>query len=60
MTDEQLEVARRHIDYHTKEFGYAKPNVEFKKGYIEDLAAAGIASNSVDLIVYYHNYEPLC
>lgn len=51
MTDEQLAVARRHIDYHTGLFGYAEPNVEFRQGYIEDLVGAGIAENSVDLVV---------
>ena len=51
MTDEQLAVARRHIDYHTRKFGHAEPNVEFVHGYIEDLAAAGIESGSVDLVV---------
>ena len=51
MTDEQLEVARRHVDHHTERFGYSKPNVDFRKGFIEDLESAGIASDSVDLIV---------
>lgn len=51
MTEEQLDVARRHIDAHTITFGYAKPNVEFRHGYIEDLQSAGIADNSVDLVV---------
>ncbi|WP_079170816.1 MULTISPECIES: methyltransferase domain-containing protein [unclassified Streptomyces] len=49
MTDEQLAVARRHADWHAKEFGYA--NVEFRQGYIEDLAAAGVEDGSVDLVV---------
>ncbi|GAA2121296.1 methyltransferase domain-containing protein [Streptomyces synnematoformans] len=49
MTDEQLAVARRHLDFHADRFGYA--NVEFRQGYIEDLAAAGIADDSVDLVV---------
>lgn len=49
MTDEQLAVARRHLDYHEERFGYA--NVEFVQGYIEDLATAGIADDSVDLVV---------
>ncbi|MGW0734761.1 methyltransferase domain-containing protein [Streptomyces sp. NPDC002851] len=49
MTDEQLEVARRHLDWHAREFGYA--NVEFRQGYVEDLATAGIADDSVDLVV---------
>jgi arsenite methyltransferase len=51
MTDEQLDVARRHIDYHMKKFGYASPNVDFREGFMEDLAAAGIADNSIDLVV---------
>jgi len=51
MTGEQLDVARRHIGFHTEQFGYARPNVEFRHGYIEDLAAAGLPDNSVDLVV---------
>ena len=49
MTDEQLAVARRHQDYHAQKFGHA--NVDFRHGYIEDLAAAGIADASVDVVV---------
>ncbi|UGQ10476.1 methyltransferase domain-containing protein [Yinghuangia sp. ASG 101] len=49
MTDEQLAVARAHTDWHAERFGYA--NVEFRHGYVEDLAAAGIADASVDLVV---------
>jgi SAM-dependent methyltransferase len=51
MTEEQLAVARRHIDAHMATFGYARPNVEFRQGYIEDLAAAGLEDHSVDLVV---------
>ncbi|MBD2768043.1 methyltransferase domain-containing protein [Hymenobacter sp. BT664] len=51
MTEEQLVVARRHIEDHTQKFGYAQPNVEFRHGYIEDLGAAGLPDNSVDLVV---------
>ncbi|MDH4101131.1 MAG: methyltransferase domain-containing protein [Nitrospirota bacterium] len=51
MTDEQLEVARRHIDWQTDRFGYSKPNMEFHQGYIEDLAESGIADNSVDVVI---------
>ncbi len=51
MTEEQLEVARRHVDSQAKKFGYAKPNTEFLHGYIEDLKAAGIEDNSIDLVV---------
>ncbi|MDF1643639.1 MAG: methyltransferase domain-containing protein [Pseudomonadales bacterium] len=51
MTDEQLDVANRHIDYHTEKFGYAKPNVKFLKGYIEKLDELGLEDNSFDIIV---------
>ncbi|KAA9333353.1 methyltransferase domain-containing protein [Hymenobacter busanensis] len=51
MTEEQLAVARRHVEAHTARFGYQRPNVEFRHGYIEDLAAAGLDDNSVDLVV---------
>lgn len=51
MTDEQLEVARRHVDSQTEVFGFAKPNMEFHKGYIEDLKTIGIEDNSVDVVI---------
>lgn len=51
MTDEQLAVARRHVEFHTQKFGYRQPNVTFVRGYIEDLETAGIANESVDLVV---------
>lgn len=51
MTDEQLETARKHVAYHTKEFGYQKANIDFRQGFIEDLAAMDIADNSVDVVV---------
>ena len=51
MTDEQLEVANRHRDSMAKTFGFHKSNVEFKKGYIEDLDELGIASDSIDVVV---------
>lgn len=42
MTDQQLSVARAHVDEWTKTLGYAKPNMRFVAGMIEDLASAGI------------------
>lgn len=51
MTDEQLEVANRHIDYHTEKFGYAKPNVSFIKGNIERLDELDFEEGSFDLII---------
>ena len=47
----QLAVARQHVDYHTKKFGYSKPNVDFVFGYIEKLAEAGLKENTFDIVV---------
>ena len=51
MTEEQLDVAQRHIDSQMVTFGYAQPNVEFKHGYIENLFSLGLWDNSVDVVV---------
>ncbi len=51
MTDEQLDIARRNVDAQMARFGYSAPNVDFRKGYIEDLKGAGIADNSVDVVI---------
>jgi SAM-dependent methyltransferase len=51
MTDEQLDIAKRHVDGHMKRFGFLHSNVTFKKGYIEDLATLGIEDNSVDVVI---------
>jgi len=51
MTDEQLSVANQYVGWHMDKFGYKKPNVEFLKGYIEDLKTAGIEDNSVDIVI---------
>ena len=37
MTDEQLELANKYIDYHRDKNKFQKSNVVFKKGYIEEL-----------------------
>lgn len=51
MTAEQLEVARRHIDWHKKKFGYCCSNVSFIEGYIEELDKLGLEPGSFDVIV---------
>ena len=51
MTEEQLAVAREHQSYHAKEYGYAKSNIRFEHGIIEDLESLEIANNSVDVVV---------
>ena len=49
MNEDQLAVARRYQDEMAQKLGLA--NVEFRLGYIEDLAAAGIADASVDVVI---------
>ena len=51
MTDEQLDVARRHVHSQMEKFGFKKPNIEFRKGYVEDLAMAGIEDQSIDVVI---------
>ncbi len=51
MTPEQLAVAEKHQEYHREAFGYAKSNVEYKLGYIENLNELGLPDNSFDVVV---------
>lgn len=51
MTDEQLAVADRHVEYHREKFGYQRANTQFRKGYIERLDELDLADNSFDIIV---------
>lgn len=51
MTAEQLAVARRHHQTQAQRFGFTESNVDFREGYMEDLAALGIADHSVDVVV---------
>ena len=39
MTQAQLDVARRHRDYHAEQFGYSASNVDFIKGNIRTISA---------------------
>lgn len=53
MTDEQLAVARQHQSFHARQF-FDDPtasNVDFRKGFIEDLGSAGVEDASVDLVI---------
>lgn len=51
MTDEQLAVANRHVEFHQKAFGFSAPNVRFIKGELEQLDQLDLPDNSVDVIV---------
>lgn len=51
MTEEQLAIANKYIDYHKDKFGYSKSNVEFVKGNIEKLDELGLDYGSFDVII---------
>jgi SAM-dependent methyltransferase len=51
MTPEQINLARRHVAYHTRQFGYDRPNVDFLDGTIERLEEAGLEPETFDLVV---------
>ena len=51
MTEEQLNVAEAHREYHRQAFGFGRDNVEFRLGYIERLDELGLADASFDVAV---------
>ncbi len=51
MTDAQLDVARRHQDFHAEAFGHDKPNTVFLTGLIEELDKLGLEPGSFDIVV---------
>jgi len=51
MTDEQLDIAKKHVNWQMDKFGFNKSNVVFQKGYMEYLDEAGIADDSIDVII---------
>lgn len=53
MTDSQLKVARDTAQFHADKFfgDGAKPNTDFRKGFIEDLRSAGVEDHSVDVVI---------
>ena len=51
MTDEQLAVAEKYVEWHRERFGYASSNTRFLKGYIEKLPELDLPPSSFDVIV---------
>ncbi len=51
MTPEQIAVARAHVDWHTRKFGFKKSNVRFLDGYIEKLDQLDLKPGSFDIII---------
>ncbi|XXQ34923.1 Methyltransferase domain-containing protein [Plasmodiophora brassicae] len=50
MTEEQIEVARSNIAEFAANIQYA-PNVRFALGFIEDIRGAGVADESIDIVI---------
>ena len=46
-----MDVANKYVEYHAKQFGYLKPNTDFKLGEMERLSDLGIQENSIDIIM---------
>jgi SAM-dependent methyltransferase len=51
MTEEQLEVAAKHREFHREAFGFSRDNVDFRLGYIERLDALDLQDASFDVVV---------
>lgn len=51
MTDEQLDVANRHQDFHTNKFGFKKSNITFIKGFIEEMENLNLKDNYFDVVI---------
>nr|VFK13106.1 MAG: Ubiquinone/menaquinone biosynthesis C-methylase UbiE [Candidatus Kentron sp. LPFa]VFK29333.1 MAG: Ubiquinone/menaquinone biosynthesis C-methylase UbiE [Candidatus Kentron sp. LPFa] len=51
MTEKQIAVAEKHVDWHMNRFGYTRTNIDFREGYIEDIEAVGIEDNSIDVVI---------
>ena len=51
MTPEQLAIAREYQDFHAKEFGFKKSNVQFIQGDIDELDKLPFAEGYFDIIV---------
>jgi arsenite methyltransferase len=51
MTAQQIAVARRHLDSQMRRWSQLRPNLAFHLGRIEDLRAAGVEDDSMDVVV---------
>ena len=49
MNDDQLAIAEKYKTEMSQKWGYS--NVEFRKGYIEDLKSAGIEDKTIDIVI---------
>ena len=50
-SEEQLAVARRHEEYHQKQFGFERNNLHFLMGNINELNKVDVGNSEVDVVV---------
>lgn len=46
-----MDIANKYVGYHADQFGYSKPNTDFKLGEMERLADVGIQDSSMDILM---------
>ena len=46
-----MQVAQQNVGPYCDKLLYSRPNMEFREGHIEDLAGAGIANESIDIVI---------
>lgn len=51
MTKEQVDIANKYVEYHAHQFGYSKPNTDFKLGEMERLSDVEIQDRTMDIII---------
>ncbi|XP_006166447.1 arsenite methyltransferase [Tupaia chinensis] len=51
MTEGQVEVAKKYLDFHMEKYGFQAANVTFIHGYIEKLGEAGIKNETYDIVI---------
>ncbi len=51
MTDEQLAVANKHLEYHREKFGFQESNTSFLKARLEEMDQLDLKRNFYDLII---------
>jgi len=46
-----MQVAQQNVGPYCDKLLYSRPNMEFREGHIEDLGRAGIANESIDIVI---------
>ena len=46
-----MQIAQQNVGPYCDKLLYSRPNMEFREGHIEDLGGAGIANESIDIVI---------